>query len=97
MDKKDVITQLEASKISIVQLFKYLLIELKGFKYQITLAVLLNKVKNNSETEYSAVYFNSVTKTITNDDFKLYESFQDIKIGLVREVVRLWKKYTVSI
>ena len=97
MDKKDVITQLEASKISIVQLFKYLLIELKGFKYQITLAVLLNKVKNNSETEYSPVYFNSVTKTITNDDFKLYESFQDIKIGLVREVVRLWKKYTISI
>ena len=78
MDKKDVITQLEASKISIVELFKYLLIELKGFKYHITLAVLLSKVKNNSETEYSPVYFNSLTKAITNNDFKLYESFQDI-------------------
>ena len=31
--KRDVIVQLKASKISIVELFKDLLIELKGFKY----------------------------------------------------------------
>ena len=45
VDKKDVIVQLKSSEISIVELFKDLLIELKGFKYQITLAFLLSKVK----------------------------------------------------
>ena len=39
-DKRDVIIQLKGSKISIKGLFKDLLIELKGFKYQITLYVL---------------------------------------------------------
>ena len=37
--KRDVIVQLKASALSIKELFKDLLIELKGFKYQITLAV----------------------------------------------------------
>ena len=55
--KTDVIVQLKASELSIVELFKALLIELKGFQYQITLAVLLSKVKNNSETEYSPNLF----------------------------------------
>ena len=71
VDKGDVVFQLKASKISIVELFKDLLIELKGFKYQITLAVLLSKVKNSGETEYSPVYFNSLTKTVINDKFKV--------------------------
>ena len=57
VDKKDVIVQLKASEISIKELFKDLLIELKGFKYQITLAVLLSKVKNSGGMEYSLVYF----------------------------------------
>ena len=43
------IVQLKASEISIKELFKDLLIELKGFKYQITLAVLLSKMKNSGE------------------------------------------------
>ena len=77
MDRKDPIVQLKASKISIVELFKELLIELKGFKYQITLAVLLRKVKNSSEVEYSPVYFNSLTKTVISDKFKLDQSFQE--------------------
>ena len=68
VDKRDVIVQLKASEISIVQLFKDLLIELKGFKYQITLVVLLSKVKNSGEVEYSPVYFNSLTKTVINSD-----------------------------
>ena len=71
VDKRDVITQLKASEISIKKLFKDLLIELKGFKYQITLAISLSKVKNSSETEYSPVYFNSLTKTVINFDYKL--------------------------
>ena len=78
VNKKDVVVQLKASKISIVELFKDLLIELKGFKYQITLAVLLSKMKNSSETEYSPVYFNSLTKTVINNKVKLNQSFQEI-------------------
>ena len=40
---------------------------MKGFKYQITLHVLLSKVKNKDLTEYSTVYFNSLTKTVIGD------------------------------
>ena len=78
-DKRDVIVQLKACKISIVKLFKDLLIELKGFKYQITLAVLLSKMKDSGEVEYSPVYFNSLTKTVINFDKPgLDQSFQEI-------------------
>ena len=52
---------------------------MNGFKYQITIAVLLSKVKNSSEIEYSPVYFNSLTKTVINSDkFSLDKSFQEI-------------------
>ena len=43
--KNDLINQLEASKTSIKDLFKDLLDETKGFKYQMTLKVVL---KNTS-------------------------------------------------
>ena len=59
-------------------MFKELLIELKGFKYQITLAGLLSKVKNNSETEFSPVYFNYLTKTVINNKSGLNRAFQEI-------------------
>ena len=78
VDKRYVIVQLKASKISVVELFKDLLIELKGFKYQITLAVLLSKVKNSGDVENSPAYFNSLTKTVINNKFKLDQSFQEI-------------------
>ena len=78
VDKRDVAIQLKASEISIKELFKDLLIELKGFKYQITLAVLLSKMKNSGEVEYSRVYFNSSTKTVINNRFKLDQTFQEI-------------------
>ena len=45
VEKKDPIVQLEASKLSIKNLFSDLLNETKGFKYQITLKVLLKKCK----------------------------------------------------
>ena len=48
MKKKDPILQLEASKLSIKNLFSDLLNGLKGFKYQITVEVLL---KNTSLME----------------------------------------------
>ena len=41
IEKKDPIVQLEASKSSIKDLFSDLLNETKGFKYQITVKVLL--------------------------------------------------------
>ena len=36
----------------------------KGFKYQITVKVLLKKYMLNGEIELAPVYFNSVTKTV---------------------------------
>ena len=62
------IVQLKVSEISIKKLFKDFLIELKGFKYQITLAVLLSKMKNSGEVEYSPGYFNTLTKTVINSN-----------------------------
>ena len=64
VDKRDVVVELKASKIVIKELFKDLLIELKGLEYQINLAVLLSKMKNSGEFEYSPVYCNSLTKTV---------------------------------
>ena len=77
--KRDVVVQLKASEIRIKELFKDLLIEVKGFKYQITLAVLLSKIKNNGEIEYSPVYFNFLTKTVIGSNkLGLNEAFQEI-------------------
>ena len=79
VDKRDVVIQLKTSKIVIKELFKELLIELKGFKYQITSAVLLSKVKNSDEIEYSPIYFNSLTKTVIGfNKFGLNQAFQEI-------------------
>ena len=48
IERKDPIVQLEASKSSIKDLFSNILNETKGFKYQITIKVLL---KNTSPME----------------------------------------------
>ena len=77
VDKKDLIVQLEASKSSIKDLFNDLLNETKGFKYQITVNVLLKKYKTNGEIEFTPVYFNSSTKTVINHRYKLDQSFQE--------------------
>ena len=82
VDHKDPLVQLEASKSSIKDLFKDLLNEMKSFKYQITVAVLLNKEKGNGEFEFSSVYFNSMTKTVINSEFSLNKSFQEILYGI---------------
>ena len=78
IEKKDPILQLEASKSSIKDLFIDLLNETKGFKYQITVQVLLKNNKPNGEIEFAPVYFNSVTELVINHKFKLEESFQEI-------------------
>ena len=52
---------------------------MKGFKYQITVAVLLSKHKQNRDIEYDPVYFNSATKTVINSDkYDLDKCFQEI-------------------
>ena len=78
VEKKDPIKQLEASKSSIKDLFSDLLNETKGFKYQITVKVLLKKYKLNGEIEFAPVYFNSTTKTVINHKFSLKNAFQEI-------------------
>ena len=79
IESKDPLAQLEASKSSIEDFFKDLLNEMKGFKYQITVTVLLCKHKQNGDIEYAPVYFNSATKTIINPDkYDLDKSFQEI-------------------
>ena len=78
VEKKDLIVQLESSKSSIKDLLNDLLNETKGFKYQITVKVLLKKYKPNEEIEFNPIYFNSSTKTIINNRFKLEHAFQEI-------------------
>ena len=80
MKKKDLIVQLEASNLSINNLFNDLLNKLKGFKYQIIVEVLLKKYKLTGEVEFRPVYFNSVTKAVTkqNHMFRLGKSFEQI-------------------
>ena len=62
-EKKDPILQLKASKLSIKNLFSNLSDEIKGFKHQITVKVLLKKYKLYGEIEFRPFYFNSVTNS----------------------------------
>ena len=80
IERKDPIpiVQLEASKSSIKDLFNNLLNETKSFKYQITAKVLLKKYKLDGEIKFALVCFNSTTKTIINNRFRLENSFQEI-------------------
>ena len=78
VEKKDPMVQLEVSKFSIKNLFSDLLNETKGFTYKITVKFLLRKYQHNEEIEFRPVYFNSVTKAVTNHRFQLESSFQEI-------------------
>ena len=71
IERKYLTVQLEASKLSIKDLFSDYLNEKKSFKYQITVKVLLKKYKLNKEIEFTPVYFNSVTKTVINHRVRL--------------------------
>ena len=63
IEKKDPIVQLEASKLSIKNLFSDLLNETKGFKYQITVKVLLKKYKLNGELNLPQFILNNSDKS----------------------------------
>ena len=56
IERRVLIVQLEASKSSIKDLFTDLLNETKGFKYQITIKILLKRYKINEEIEFAPVY-----------------------------------------
>ena len=44
---------------------------MKGFKYQITITVLLYKHKMDGNTVYSPVYFKSTSKAVINSEYML--------------------------
>ena len=69
---------MEASKSGIKYLFRDLLNKSKGFKYQITVKLLLRKKKENWGIEFPPVYFNCATKTVINYKYILDKSFQEI-------------------
>ena len=60
--------------------------EMKGFKYQTTLKVLLSKVKNIDFIKYSTVYFNSLTKTVIGEKYYLNECFNEIILRLENRI-----------
>ena len=74
VNMNDPLAQLEASE----PIIKDLLIEMKGFKYQITMKVLLSKQKENGDREFTTVYFSSKTKTVIGFKDGLDDSFQEI-------------------
>ena len=77
VEREDPVVQLETGKSSIKDLFNDLFLnETKVFKYQITVKVLLKNYKLNREIEFRRVYFNSVTKTVTNHRFRLENLFK---------------------
>ena len=80
VDPKDPLAQLEASKSSVKDLFRDLLDESKGFKYQIILKALLIKQKGNGDIESAHVYFNSITKTAINLNICLINFFKKFYI-----------------
>ena len=77
VDRKNPICQSNASKLAIKALFSDLLNETKGFRYQITMKILLKKYKI-SEIEFAPAYFNSTMKTVINYKTGLEDSFQEI-------------------
>ena len=78
IEKKDPIKQLETSKSSFKDELSDLLNETKGFKYKITLKVMLKKYKPNGQIEFRPVCFNSTPKKILNHKFSLENAFQEI-------------------
>ena len=66
------------SKSSFINLFDDILNETRGFKYQITVKVLLKKLDFVKEIGFARLYFNSLKKTVINNRFRLKKSFQEI-------------------
>ena len=59
-------------------MFKDLLNEIKAFKYQLIVKVLLKKHKSNGHIEIAPVYFSSSIKTVINLEYDPDKSFQEV-------------------
>ena len=74
-------------------MFSDLLNKTKGFKYQITLKVMLKKYRPNGEIEFRPVYFNSTTKTVINHKYSLEMLFKkfwtELTTGLIKDLAEL--------
>ena len=72
-------------------MFKDLLNETKGLKYQITVKVLLTKHKENRGIEFAPVYFNFTTKTVISSEYDIEKFFKKLctglRIGLMKDLV----------
>ena len=78
IDSQDPSVQLKNSKLSTIDLLKDLIVETKGFKYQITQNVLISKYKEITDREFAPIYFNFTTKTVIAPKYCLDSSFQGI-------------------
>ena len=78
IESKDPSVQLTISKSCIVGFFKDLVDEIKGFKYQLILKVLLAKYKEYGDWEFTTIYFNSTNKTVIDSKYDLVKSFQEV-------------------
>ena len=72
IDSKDPSVQLTASKSSIKVFFKGILNEVKGFKYEIKVKVLLRKYKEHKDTEFVFVYFSFTNRRLINSEYDLH-------------------------
>ena len=72
-------------------MFKDLLNEAKGLKYQITVKVLLSKHKENGGIEFAPVYFNFTTKKVISSEYDLEKFLKKLCtgsiIGLMKDLV----------
>ena len=90
VERKHSIEQLEASKSSIKDLFSDILNKTKGFEYQITQTITLEKYKPNREIEFRPVDFNSTTKTVINHKYGLANLLNKLCKGLHKPIKNLW-------
>ena len=69
-------------------MFSDLLNEAKGFKYQITLKVMLKKYKPNGEVEFRPVCFNLTIKTVVNHKLASKMLFMELYTGLITGLMK---------
>ena len=67
---------MSVSKNSIKNLFDQLLSGKRGFKYFISVKIILKKRINDNEVAPRAIYFNSLVKTVINRTYHLNDSFE---------------------
>ena len=79
---------MKISKPSIEDVVRGLLDESKGFKYKITLKVLLSKHKENTDKELAPFYFNFTTKTVIGPKYGLDKYFQKVLLELITGLMK---------